>query len=248
MRIITGPARQAPGDPGLQVSVTSEAITFARVGPLHTTPWPRAASAGALGMQYVREVVDAGSRETLCRETGIWLDLAGRLAPAGEAVLALHAVLPEVSVLAEGAWQSSEGAPEIALVSTTPIELQSGEPAGDGRDLAAASVGLPEGLARAAISDPNSLLRERIAHQRVRSTTTLAVSSGAVPPRDGPSPPGAMRSPASVALQATLWIETLTDSSEPDADLHQLQYSRRLLRAFGGVGYPEVSLATLSRS
>lgn len=104
------------------------------------------------------------------------------------------------------------------------------------------------------VNDPNSVLRTVLDGQKVTRTINLQISSAPRPVSGGGTAntvflqgvPGGAANADAAQVTAIFWIETV--QGEDGKNFLQLQYTQTVLLNFGGLSWPHVSVATLTRS
>lgn len=219
------------------------------------------------GMTYLQQVQDAhvlGPNKHpagIHIEPGIWINIPATTSPADAATVARLATIPHgTTILLQGGLVPSVShAPAIPAVSITPFTIQS--PHGP-VSFPESNLGTPTafrtppadipGVTQAMVNNPNLVLTQALAGQKVISTTTLHVSSLPLKP---PASGGGTRNIAfldgiggkpnatSAQVDATFWIETV--ETAPGVTHLQVQYTQTVLLNFNGLSWPHVSVATL---
>ncbi len=232
----------------LQLHKTREELAFAPIA------MPSAVLPGTAldGVQCVRRVIDAVTGELLQRDTAIWLSLPPGTDTGGRAAAVRWASRsrPERPV-ARGHYRTVQGAPRIDPISSLPVELDTdGAVLGTQHLSAYEAATAPPGIPAAAIRDPNAFLRDPLqqgrASERITSTTILTVGrrESATESAGRGDPPLRLASEAK-HWEATFWIEAITGAPPDNTRSLRLQHSERSVRSVGGVGWPEISVATL---
>ncbi len=150
------------------------------------------------------------------------------------------------------------GGPQIRPANTVPFQVgQPAPPPGTANPFPEYNLAqpnhfrttpTPQGVTQAMVTNPNSVLEQDIAGQKITETVVLAVSS--VPPAGITTFHGAEDIPflgpnASVAqFSAIFWIEKVEFGT---GSFLQLQYTQTVLLNFLGLSWPHVSVATLRK-
>jgi len=249
LSVLAEPGPRA-GPPVLwRATATHEAIMFATVGPLVSGRGPTRPGAGMFGVQYLHDARDATSGRGVFIEPGVWLEVPGNVqSGALSSVVRFAALRTGHAVLADGDWENLDGPPSIGSVSSMPVDLRSRRPIAAHEQLESQAGEMPPGVPAQALADPNALLQRHIEGQRITSTTVLSVESGPDIERRLPHLPFVAVHPKTLGLQATLWIETIADPAKPRREVRQLQYGQRIVVNVDGVGWPQISVATLRRA
>lgn len=210
------------------------------------------------GLHYLQQISDFTTGEALHFEPGIWLNIPLTTDPAVPPTVARLGSIPHgTTVLMQGIAKTTQGRPTIAPVSITPFLI--GHPSQQipfpESDLSQSTVfRTPDleaaGVTQGMVDDPNSVLRDAIAGQTIKETTTLVITSLPQPVAGGGTantaflqglPGGAPNADAAVST-AIFWIETVQGEN---GDFVQLQYTQTVLLDFAGLSWPHVSVATL---
>lgn len=238
----------------LQLNATQENLSFTSIG----APIP---NRGSLqddivfrGVNYLQRVSDASTGGALHLEPGIWLNLPATTKPAEAPTVVRLSTVPHgdsllaqgVGVLPNGSF-TKRGRPLIAPADSTPLKQGTATKVTDRRYLGQFdNAVLPAGIPFAAVRNPNVLLTEAIAHQKIVQTTVLAVDTTTVL---GGAAGGIKNVPFVVAnadvisMSAIFWVETVREAN--GAEFLQLQYTQTVLLRFGDIDWPHISVATL---
>lgn len=211
------------------------------------------------GLHYLQQISDANTEEALHFEPGIWPTIPETMNPPEPATVARLGSIPHgTSILAQGTATVTDGPPTIDPVSITAFRPDSGE------EHFFREVDLSKhtkfrsprkslaGLTREMVNDPNSVLRDAIAGQTIKRTTTLAITSVQEPVAGGGTAntaflqgiPGNAANADAAQVTAIFWIETV-QGQNGRPDFVQLQYTQTVLLNFNGLSWPHVSVATL---
>lgn len=252
---------------------TAETLECTRdVGPVADRGGKRA-DVFMRGVRYLQTVRDAESGETLHVEPGFWMSVQPAVAAAGAAspvaaadhaprksIVRLGTAPHGVAMVLQGCAYELDAArflrSELGHAPVSPTRASDGA-----LHLEHPATPLPTGMtSRAALGDPNALLREALRAgaargERLLSAAVLHVQSSAHADGDGISTIPFLRHGAQSALGrdnpsvarvwATFWVERI-ESPRGDVAV-QLQYSQTVVLNFGGVNWPHVSVATLRR-
>jgi hypothetical protein len=188
------------------------------------------------------------------QEVGMWI-----LAPATEdpsvpaSVQRLGSIPHGVSFTAQGFISTVNGPPVIPPMNTADAATPNGiRPFVTGQPdkpipTPAASAADAAKVSQAVLDDPNQLLRNVIAKQKISATTIISVDTQ---PTDKLAGGGLgqtaflLGNAECLRLRSTFYIETLSGWFGPQT---QIQYTQEVLLAFGGVTYPHITVATLTR-
>jgi hypothetical protein len=186
------------------------------------------------------------------QEVGMWV-----LQPATDdeaaSVVRQGSIAHGASFVAEGTYTTIQGQPTIPAVSMVPFMTDTGQPVSM-PSLQAGAQGtarLPQDLTsfikagtitQAILDDPNTLLRSVVTPQKIITTTVVAVDTG----NGGPSNTRFLKENAlCTRMRATFYIETLDLGIL--GQWPQIQYFQEVFLQFGGITYPHVTVATLTR-
>lgn len=248
----------------LKINATHETLTFTPIGG----PIPNRGGVQDdilfVGLHYLQQVSDGPTSEGLHIEPGLWLNLPAIDPPNQPKSVARLGTIPHGNaLLAQGEFQVVTGRPAIAAVDTTPFTLDQKTGARvDNADpqylepfrTQPSMYGIPAG----AVANPNVVLLDAIADQKIVSTTVLSVSANPVggingTPISPPSKPaevgGIVNIPFVVAnanansFSAIFWIETV--ENDDGTKFMQLQYTQTVILEFLDLKWPHVSVATL---
>lgn len=204
------------------------------------------------------------------QEVGMWLLSPATTDPAEQPTVQRLGSLPHgVAFNMQGTYTTIAGPPTIPPMNTADAEVPNGiTPFVTGSNppvlvpmpsLTAAASGtarLPQDLTsyikagtitQAILDDPNSLLRAAIANQNITSTTILSVDTNPAPPLVGGGVTNSaflLSNATCTRARCTFYIETVKGvlGTHP-----QIQYSQEVLLQFGGITYPHMTVATLTR-
>jgi hypothetical protein len=225
----------APGDNLLELNLTSETLSFSQ--SLGSVP-----NRGSLqddiflnGVPYVQSVNDVTNPAPptgIHFEPGIWLSVPATTNPQEPVSVARMASIPHgTTIVAQGVViPATDGPPNIHSVDITPFPVGGGNRIRFPSQTAAAqgTARIPQDLTpwisagtitQGLLDDPNLLLRNAIAVQRILSTTTMIVSTNPASPLFGGGTDniafllgnsgGANPNANAVTLDAIFWIETV---------------------------------------
>ncbi len=194
------PPPQPPNDNILQLSITSETLTFSP--SLGTVPnramLPGQGDIFLNGVPYTQSVNDVTNGSPGCGihfEPGLWVVVPSTTNPAEPATVMRMGSIPHgTTILAQGTASTFAGPPQFAPVDITPILISNSSrvwfPSQDANNNSTARLPqtLPPSITQAMLDNPNSVLANAIAGQNIISTTTLSIST-ALPPLPPPTPP-----------------------------------------------------------
>lgn len=242
----------------VKVSATEETLAFRTIGgPIPNRGFTEP-DIHFLGLHYLQQVSDAANDSGMHLEPGLWLNMplpgeppsddpTKRLIirqgtiPHGDSILALSTALLDIAA-----------PPQIAVENSLPIKSGSDRPFAreDGYvkgpfDAAAQAMKTIPGIPAEALFDPNLVLKETIARQKITNTKVIVISTKGAQNSGVSNAPFVVKNASAVSLDAIFWIETI-DQQIPGADpILQLQYTQRVILDFDGVHWPHISVATL---
>jgi len=249
----------SPQDRFLELNLTSEILTFSPI-PNRGLLQP---DIFMFGLTYMQQIAEFVSGEGLHIEPGIWAAVPETTAPQEPPTVVRMASIPHGTViLAQGTASTAAGPPTIP--NNNIIPFKEGQNPAPEYEHAAAEANFPElilsnpsefreaspGIDQAMVENPNSLLQGVIAQQKIRTTTTLQITTTETPVPGGGTANtaflGAGKNADASSVAATFWIEAVED---PDGgpDTLQLQYSQTVLLDFKELHWPHVTVATLRK-
>jgi hypothetical protein len=229
----------APGDNILELNLTTESTTFTAISGLIPNRGMVQGDIALSGMIYLQQISDVTTSPAtgIHIEPGIWVVIPPTTSPAEGPTVARMASIPHgTTVNAQGTTTVIDGPPTIPVVNITPSFISSGalnrfpsqtaSAPGTARIPQDLTSFIAEGtLTQTMLDDPNTVLRNAIAHQRIISTTQVSISTTVTPPvvagggvdniaflvNTGPDTIGGPTGPNAQTLQmsATFWIETV---------------------------------------
>ncbi|HET9627262.1 MAG TPA: heme-binding protein [Kofleriaceae bacterium] len=229
------------GDNVLELNLTSESTTFTAIEgdiPNRGMVMPDINLHGMIYLQQINDVTTSPN-VGIHIEPGIWVVIPPTTDPsAGQTVCRMASIPHGTTINAQGTTTVIAGPPTIPAVDITPIILSTGNhfkfPS-----QTATNQGTPripqdltpfitsEKITQAMLDDPNSVLRNAIAGQKIISTTQVSISTDLVPPiasgggtdniaflLNGGEGQDKINNPASpnanaIRMNATFWIETV---------------------------------------
>jgi hypothetical protein len=227
----------------LELNLTSETLAFSPA--LGSVPNRGSGSQGDIflnGVPYlqtINDVTNPAKPVGIHFEPGLWMAVPATTAPAEKASVVRMASIPHgTTIEAQGSSAVLTGKPDIPAVDITPFVIGSPNnkiPFPSQNVTNNATTRIPQDLTsfvkagtitQAMLNDPNSLLRNHIASQTIKSTTRLSVFTGAPPPLTGggtdnitflqgttSSGPNAQ----AIRMHATFWIETVEFTAQVPA-------------------------------
>lgn len=186
-----GSPTKLPVNPGgsdnlLEVNLTSHTLSFSR--PLGTIPnrgevTPDIFLNGVTYLLTVNDITFPGKPVGIHFEPGMWMHIPASKDPAEGVTVVRMASIPHGTVLnAQGTFRTFSGPPSIPTLSITPnIGSFPSQTASNAR-----TARIPQDLSRFIkdgsitqdiLDDPNTVLRNATAHQKILSTTALGVAT-----------------------------------------------------------------------
>lgn len=232
-----------PDDNVLELNLTLESLSFSpNLVSIPNRGSGNQPDAFLNGVPYLQSISDVTTfpAQGIHFEPGIWLAVPATKIPAiTTGTVARMASIPHgTTVNAQGTYSSAPGWPSIPPVDITPFDPRTGAkvPPGTFPSQTAANTNtfrIPQNLTsyiaagtitQAILSDPNTVLRNQIAHQTITETVTITISTtpGAPLFGGGPAniaflegvnpPPANGKGPnaQTVLMKAIFWIETVT--------------------------------------
>jgi hypothetical protein len=226
----------------LELNLTSEILSFApNLVSIPNRGFGAQEDIFHNGVPYLQSINDVTTlpAQGIHLEPGIWLHVPATTTPDECVTLARMACIPHgTTINAQGTFKRTAGRPVIPCVHITPRNARTGEPAPDGTfpSLTACNQNtfrIPQDLTdfiaagtitQKMLEDPNTVLGKQIAHQNIRETVTIDISTVPALPLFGdgglaniafllgvnPPPPDGMGPNAqAVRMNATFWIETV---------------------------------------
>jgi hypothetical protein len=249
----------ADQDRFLELNVTSETIEFTAISGEIPNRGLLQADMNMFGLTYLQQISDANLSAGLHVEPGLWVVVPRTTNPnLGPTVARLASIPHGTTIVVQGTAQTAAAAPVIPAAGITPFTI--GSPT-DTVQFTEQDLGTPSqfrtsgaglaGITQAMLNDPNSVLRAATAGQRITSTTTLHVTTGAEGiPGGGTANTAFLHGGAegpnanAASVSFTLWLETV--DGQPAAS--QLQYTQTVLLNFNGLSWPHVTVGTLRKS
>jgi hypothetical protein len=238
--VLPVPVVPPPGktnDNVLELNLTSETLSFSTsLGAVPNRGTDAQADAFLNGVPYLQTITDVTipSQPTgIHFEPGLWMIVPKTTVPAEGPTLVRMASIPHgTTVEAQGTFVTNSGPPNIPPVDITPFVI--GNPAEKVPPFPSqtaannATLRIPQNLAsfvaagtitQAILTDPNTVLRDHIAKQKIKSTTTISIKTIASAPLFGGGTDNiafllgdsAAANPNANAfsMNATFWIETV---------------------------------------
>jgi hypothetical protein len=277
--LIARPDFQGTNPLFLELNLTEEELDFSPIG----SPIPNRGfgqnDINLFGLTYLQQISDATDEGALHIEPGIWINVPATTDPPESASVTRLATIPHGNaVCIEGTGFSVAGPPKFRHANTVPFRVGAPDPAPGAPnafpeyDLSKPTLfrtnPLPAGITQAMVNDPNIVLENIVAKQRITNTVVLnigTVSSFTVagsPPETVPIPNGGGGSENIPFVQknadvprvtATFWIETV--QRPKGGSFLQLQYTQTVLLNFPvqvtgkpqgpNLSWPHVTVATL---
>jgi hypothetical protein len=230
------PTPVAGSDNILELNLTSETLSFSRsLGAVPNRGSGAQADAFLNGVPYLQSITDVTipSQPTgIHLEPGLWMIVPATTAPAEGVTLVRMASIPHgTTIEAQGTSSTASGPPNIPAVDITPFATatphekitfpsQTATNGGTARIPQDLTSFIAAGtITQAILADPNTVLRDHIAGQKIASTATISISTNAPLPLFGGGadniaflqgdPAAATPNAQTVNMQATFWIETV---------------------------------------
>lgn len=243
----------SPQGRSLELKLTKETITFARIDCPIPNRGLLQADISMFGVTYLQQITDATDHAGLHVEPGLWAVVPQTTDPALPATVVRLASIPHGTVvLAQGTTVSASGGPTIPATNIIPFPIGGATP--DDSQFSVAESEFPElnlaiastfrimpteGVSQSMVEDPNSVLNAAIAGQKITNVTTLSASTTDAPVQGGGTANTAFLEAGNAnatAMAATFWIETV---ERPDGSTSlQLQYSQSVMLDFNGIRWP----------
>lgn len=252
--LIARPDFQGHNDIFLELNATRETLEFQTIGSPIPNRGSRQNDIDLFGVHYLQTISEQENGGALHLEPGIWVNVPRTTVPADGPTIARLATIPHGdAVNAQGTSRSIDGPPDIRPANTVPFPV-GGTPPPPGSpngfpeyNLSVANAfrtrPTPPGVTQAMVTDPNSLLREVIAHQTITHTEVLIVSTR---PHGGiENIPFVVQNADAAQMEAIFWIEELEHNGRRHL---QMQYTQTVLLNFLGLSWPHVSVATLTKT
>lgn len=225
----------------LELNLTQENLSFSpslgAVPNRGTNPQGDIFLNGVPYLQTVTDITNPLQPTGVHVEPGIWIIIPATNAPEEGVTLARMASIPHgTTIEAQGTSTTISGPPTIPAVSITPFTTVGSTPV-PFPSRTAATGGTPRipqdltpfiaagTITQAMLDDPNTLLRNHIASQKITSTTTIFVSTKPAAPLfgggvnniafllgDNGTPLPARPNAQALQMQAVFWIETVEET------------------------------------
>ena len=183
------------GDNILELNLTSESLSFSpslgAVPNRGSNPQGDIFLNGVPYLQTVNDVTTPGQSTGIHVEPGLWMIVPSTTAPSEGTTLVRMGSIPHgTTIQAQGTSTEVNGAPQIPAVDITPFVT--GNPANKVPPFAsqtATNQGTPRipqdltafinngTITQAMLTDPNTLLRDHISHQKITATTQISIST-----------------------------------------------------------------------
>ena len=219
----------------LELNLTSESMSFSpslgNVPNRGSNPQGDIFLNGVPYLQAIKDVTTGPPGTGIHLEPGLWVIVPSTTDPAEGVTLARMASIPHgTTILAQGTSTTFSGPPNIPRVDITPfIAGQPDTPPNQIRfaSQTAAASGTPRipqdltsfiaagTITQAMLDDPNVVLRNILAHQKILTTTQISISTAPAAPLFGGGTDniaflqGGSPNAQSLELSATFWIEAV---------------------------------------
>jgi hypothetical protein len=222
------PVPGAPSDNILELNLTSENLSFSKsLGAVPNRGLAGQADIFLNGVPYlqaINDVTNPAAPVGIHLEPGMWVIVQPTTNPAEPQTLARMASIPHgTTVQAQGTSTTFAGAPTIPAVDITPFFTANGHKQPFPSQVATNKVTprIPQDLTsfiaagtitQAMLTDPNTVLRNHIAGQKITSTTQITISTAPTAPLIGGGTDNIAFldvNAQSVKMTATFWIETV---------------------------------------
>lgn len=202
------------------------------------------------GLTYLQRISDFITKEPLHIEPGIWIHIPPTTVfpdEPNEKVVRMANIPHGDSFLAQSIdILKLNSGPEFDVLSSTPISID-GTPFPPGFLDPFINPPLPPGIKLSYVANPNQLLEDDIAGQKIINTIALVISTNihnAIPPVGGVlNIPFVTLNANATQLDAIFFIETVEQSD--GTTFLQLQYTQRVVLDFLGFLWPHIQVATL---
>jgi hypothetical protein len=233
------PCTEGLSDAVLELNLTSETLSFApNLGSIPNRGFNTQRDIFLNGVPYLQSINDVTTlpAQGIHFEPGIWLYVPATTLPEECVTLARMASIPHgTTINALGTFKSKAGKPHIDPVDITPHLDANDHPlpprvlpnlVADNQNTFRIPQDLTPFIAagtitQAMLTDPNTVLRNQIAQQKIRQTVTIDISTRPAAPLYGgglaniafllgvPLPHGLGPNAEAVLVEATFWIETV---------------------------------------
>jgi hypothetical protein len=224
----------------IQMNATLDQLTFSPIG----APFPDRGSVQDdiefSGVHYLQRVTDAGTDMALHLEPGLWLNVPATTDPLSPPTVVRQGTVPHGdSFLAQGTSEVLKGPPTFLPASSTPTKFLPppllpgyfGDPPPP----------MPPGIPPEAFGNPNQVLMNAIANQKIVNTVQLTVSTS--PVGGIINIPFIVQNANATQMDAIFCIETVEN---PDgSQFMQLQYTQTVTLYFLDINWPHIAVATL---
>lgn len=252
----------------LELNITDETLVFTKINGAIPNRGLLMPDIDMFGLTYMQQISEKDTGAGLHIEPGIWANVPPTSNPLEPSTVVRMASIPHGTViLAQGkAQEMGAGHPSIPDNNIIPFPIGTPPPANS--DFNSAKAAFPElnlaintpfrqrsqHVTQAMVENPNSVLQVALAGQTITHRTFIQISTTGRPVKgggtantaflaDASNPPGG--NAKAVQVQATFWIETVSEPGKPDA--LQLQYTQLVQLDFNTLSWPHVTVATLRR-
>lgn len=250
----------------LELNLTDETMEFEEIQGAIPNRGFKQKDINMYGLHYLQQISDKNLGTGLHFEPGIWAHVPATTHPSLGVTIVRMATVPHgTAFVAQGTSSSADESVKPDIPKTDIFPTSPGDSPDDPKpklsdipemDLKSNSkfrtsgAGLT-GITQAMILDPNSVLRDAIAHQNITSTTRLQVTTSQKTLGSGGVANTAFlnggasgdENATAAKVTSTFWLERL----DGEKVASQLQYSQRVLLTFNGVSWPHFTVATLRR-
>jgi len=252
------------------LNATSETLIFSEIGGDIINRGNAQPDIAYLGLHYLQQVNDVNlpaGENGIHLETGLFLNLPAGTDPAVKPSIARLGSIPHGdSLLAQGRAFEVNGGPVFTVADPTPFFIVDGKRQNDTSEkyLSLLTNAVPPpGIPQAAIMNPNLILQDAIAGQKIIKMTVIELDANPIPGVANPdavAPVGGITNipfinvnANATSMTAIFWIETVQN---PDGTTFlQLQYTQTVILDFPVqdpntnepvmISWPHISVATL---
>jgi hypothetical protein len=252
----------------LELNLTTETIVFSKINGAIPNRGLLMPDINMFGLTYMQQISETNGGAGLHIEPGIWAHVPPTSDPSEPTTVVRMASIPHgTAILAQGTSGTLAGAPNIGDNNIIPFPIGSPAPpnsafASNEATFTELNLSVPTpfrvaspGVTQEMVKNPNSVIKNVLATQNVKSRTFLDISTKHTPVKGGgtantaflsagSNPPGGNAN--AVEVDATFWIETVAGTGG-HPDTLQLQYSQLVQLDFNGLRWPHVTVATLHK-
>ena len=253
----------------LELNLTTETLVFTKINGAIPNRGFLMQDIEMFGVTYMQQIAETTTGAGLHIEPGIWVHVPPTSNPREPTTVVRMASIPHgTAILAQGKAQFLQGGPPN-IPENNIIPFPIGTPPPTNSDFESAqqvftelNLSIPsafrlasQGVTQEMIENPNSVLKQDIRLQTIKSRTFIEISTKHAPIKgggtantaflaDASNPPGGNAN--AVEVDAVFWIETVEDRPGEPEKL-QLQYTQLVQLDFNGLRWPHVTVATLHK-